>query len=287
MKDASGDWTANIAVPSFSGIAAMNPAYESFLRRTRCMVAGTEGWNARGWLLYGTQRRKLATWPDPAKPLIRFEQWDQSLFHLLITECRLSRGPTWLFRVNRDGTASEVPGHSLRLGCEYVLLHELELPPSPLLAPGGIQCAGVSAAVLRMPSNFSEVPSNLLQTLGLHLERTVQVWPAGLPPVAWDGEGELEWFATDELCLGVRSNGAPGAFSVSLNGNTVLTHFQVESDRPAFISLGKLAVGVHALHLSAVRDPTGPRTSRPSLDVSVVVREPRRWVPGGPLLTMD
>jgi hypothetical protein len=126
----SGDssWSVVIDMPDFRGIAALNAEVASFLRRTRCRLNGAPARKPAGWLLSGSRKSVLRTWPDQAKPLLEFEQPNAYLTHLLESECRLSAGPVWLFRIGADGTALEIAGHIVRPGSDYVVVTVGDLP---------------------------------------------------------------------------------------------------------------------------------------------------------------
>ncbi len=285
IRDGVDSWTATVELPSFSGLAALNARIATCLRSTRCKVTGTgSGWNPRGWLLYGNQRKRLLSWPDPLRPVVTFEEWNDTVFHLLTNECRISAGPVWLFRVNRDGTATEVVGRQVRLGADYVVLRSQPLSGFANLRPLSVSCEGIAASILRLPPDTTEEALQSLVGLGLRLERTLKVWPVGLPPVHWDGEAQLEWLSGDSLCIGLSHDSACSGISVHVDGGRNEGEFiQVQANQPAFVSLGQLSPGVHTLSVAAAypgRATERVHSSRARLTISILVRPPRRWVPG-------
>ena len=284
IRDGINSWTATIELPSFSGLAALNAQTATFLRATRCKVAGAgSSWNPKGWLLYGTQRRRLLSWPKPARPVVTFEEWDAALFHVLAAECRITNGPIWLFRIARDGTAAEVIGRQVRPGFAYILLHTKALERSPLLQSSNVSCEGVMASSLNLPAQGAETTAQEVLRIGLKLERTIRVWPVGLPPAHWDGEGQMEWFSQDCLCIGLSHDSPCDGITLHLDGRKEGEVTSVAANQPTFLNLGQLAVGSHSLSVSAVyRSQANEKvqSSRASMHLSILVRPPHRWVPG-------
>jgi len=278
-------WSAVIEIPSFAGVAGLHPELRVFLKATRCQIAGTGGtWLPAGWLLSGAQRRVLKSWPGADVPVVKFEQSNEILDHLANSETRLSPGPTWLCRIGDDGLAREITGHIVRPSRRYILLNETA-PPSdhPFLAACGLDCEGLSAAVLSLPETISSDNANWLQQLGLQVARTVRIWPAGLHARGWDGEGHSEWLTTEHPCFGIVHDHPLDAYSLRLNNGaeTLIEARQIGS--PVFIRIAPLPAGRHTLSVKARR---GYHTSAIPLSpaaegvVTLEVREPEPWVPG-------
>lgn len=285
IRNAPHSWTATLELPSFVGVASLNARFATFLRTTRCMVATTgPAWNPKGWLLYGTQRRRLISWPDPSKPVVRFEQWDEAIFHLLQADCQISQGPIWLFRVNNDGTASEVVGRHVRPGYEYILLHTTVLTYHPLLKASSVSCEGVLATEVSIPIDVSEDILSTLARIGLRLERTFRIWPVGLPATHWDGEGRIDWFTGESLCIGLAHDGSCEEIALNFDEQRESTVIAVQANPTTFLSLGQLSAGSHMLTVTATyRNPVidkGIYRVNAKATLSIFVRAPNRWIPG-------
>ena len=205
-RSGASTWSAIVDIPSFAAIAAFSLELRAFLAGTRCKIAGTgDTWLPKGWLLASARRRVLKSRPGAGAPLVRFEVPNEMLDHSVASETRLSAGPVWLCRIGRDGLAHEIAGRIIRPGRKYILLSEAAelLSRHPFLTACDVDCDGVSAAVLTMPETVPNDLSSGLEQLGLHVARTVRIWPAGLSSRGWDGEGYSEWLTTEEPCFGI------------------------------------------------------------------------------------
>lgn len=290
-----GNWTLLLELPGFKSIAALNPDVRSFLRRTRSRLNGADDPKPPGWLLSGKRRGALSAWPDPDKPLVQFERSHGIVDHILEADCRMSAGPVWLFKIGRDGTAREIAGRITRPGSEYILVTTGELPPFVDGMSGcSVAASGVNAARLAVPKTISAEYAHWLDEQGLHLARTIHVWPAGLPARGWDGEGSSEWLTTETPCFGIIHNHPIDQYVIQLNrlSTTVLDAGRV--GHPTFVRLPRLSVGTHLL---AVRAETSgaarPGAAVPAEGyVELSVREPEPWTPGvtshtGLIVTLD
>ena len=291
-----GTWSVRLEVPSFRNVAALSLDTQSFLRRTRCRLNGAEDFKPAGWLLLGNRKGALKSWPDSGKSLIQFEQSHGQIDNILETECRLSPGPVWLFRISSDGTARELAGHIVRPGYHYIVVTTAELPKlHPRLSPCRMNCTGIEAFRLQIPSEVSTEDTAWLGQLGLQVARTIRVWPAGLPGRSWDGEGSSEWLTTEAPCFGMVHDHPVNAYLLCLNGGAVMEIESGESGHPVFVRLAPLPVGKHTLTVQARRSSMlDAVASTPAADgfVELHVREPEPWIPGVPshgglIVTLD
>jgi len=280
----SGDstWSVVVDIPSFAGVARLHPELRTFLASTRCKISGaTETWLPGGWLLSNAQRRVLKSWPGVGIPLVKFERTNEILDDYLERETRVSSGQVWLFRIGVDGLAREIVGRIVRPGREYIVLGDSKLlADHPLLTQCGLECSGIGAAVLSAPATFSLSDIALLQEFGLHVARTVRVWPAGLAGRAWDGEGHSEWLTTEAPCFGMTHDHPVDAYSLRLNGGaeTLIKASQVGT--PVFARIPPLPVGTHTLSIKAIRDSKATSSTTVEGIVTLEVREPEPWIPG-------
>jgi len=284
-RSGASAWSAVVDVPSFAGIARLSPDYRTFLTSTRCKIAGTgETWLPKGWLLSNARRRVLKSWPAAGVPLVQFEMSNSMLDHLIGSETGLSAGPVWICRIGRDGLAHEIAGRIVRPGLEYILISDKEalLSRHRFLSACDLNCDGVSAAALSMPDTVSHDILSGLQQLGLHVARTIRIWPAGLSSRAWDGEGYSEWLTTEAPCFGIAHDHPVEQYGLSLNNGpeTLLKAREVGS--PLFVKLSPLPVGRHTLYIRARRSyQSSPPSSSPVEGVvTLEVREPEPWLPG-------
>ena len=291
-----GSWDVSLEIPDLSHLLLRFPQTKEILPASRCTVAGSSGRPlARGRLLHGMQRVLLARWPRSDEVLLQFEQTDPQLDFLLSTECLLRPGPNWLFRIASDGLAYECRNLRVRPGERYILVNtDGPVRSDEHTSPIDIECEGVEGALLDLPQALTVDWEESLRNLGLGQARTVEVWPAGLAPVAWDGEGYGEWLASEAPCLAILSDHPLASLIVSMDTSTDGT-FELTSVRPGepvFVEFPQLPVGVHRLHFSSRSMATGQPEQLGDLDVVVRIREerPRSQIvnPLGPLsLHMD
>lgn len=291
-----GTWSALLEIPSFRSVAALNTDVHLFLRRTRCRLNGGNDMKPAGWLLSGIRKGALRRWPDPARPLIQFERSHPALDHLLESECCLSAGPIWLFRIGSDGTAHEIIGRIVRPGSAYIVATTGEVPPAHAgMSSCKLNCEGVRSFRLAIPHDVSAEMTEWLHQIGLQVARTIRIWPAGLPGRGWDGEGRSEWLTTEAPCFGLIHDHPVDGYVVSLNGGPETVIEISDPGRVVFVRVLPLPAGMHSLAIKARRSHSldGVTTSSPAEGfVQLDVREPEPWTPGvaahpGLIVTMD
>lgn len=280
----SSGWSLVAEIPPFTAIARLHPELHAFLLKTRCKIAGSgDTWLPNAWLLSGTQRRVLTTWPGSGTPLVSFEKRNAQIEQLMSGEARLSDGPVWLFRVGADGLASEIVGKTIRPGRRYVLLSDRDIPSHhALLKPCDIDCAGICGVLISTPQTLSSNDISFLEGMGLHIARTVRIWPAGLPARAWDGEGNSEWLTTDRPCFGIAQDHVVDSYTLRLDNGAEITVKAPPLGNAAFVSLPSLAAGQHTLSVKTRRNFSSAATPSAVAEgiVTLSVRQPEPWVPG-------
>lgn len=293
LQRAEGEsWEVWLEVPDLSPLLLRFPAFHEMLANSRCIVAGATGsplWQGR--VLRGSQRVQLATWPGADQPLLRFERTSAELDYVLRTESFLRPGARWLFRVARDGRAYEMRSLSVRAGGRYILLGAAVAEQSgDHVSLVKIKCEGVRGLFIDLPDSLSEEWLNRLKALGLSQFRSISVWPVGVSPGAWDGEGNVEWLTTDTPCVAIRSDHPIDDLAVVLDHDE-LSRIQfppIPAGRRTFIELPDLPTGVHNVSFRA-RGNYG-RSIEDVGHLQVLIREPHEWVPGatsqGPFIVL-
>ena len=284
-------WRVSVEIPDLSSLSRRFPNVREVLSESRCVVAGYEGRPiARARFLYGAQKLVLSSWPEHDEVFLKFDQSHPDLEFLLRTECLLRPGPPWLFRIASDGLAYECRGLRVRPGQRYIVLTTANVPASAdVVRPADVQCHGIDGVLLDLPSGLSSRLEQVIQDLGLAQSRSIEVWPAGLAAVLWDGEGHGEWIADERPTLGVESDHPLSMIRVSLDGqpDSMLKLTGVTPGKPLFLELPPLPVGLHTIRVEATGTETRDAEDLGHLRVAMRVREARTWhhgvSPAGPL----
>lgn len=277
-------WSVHLDIPDLSHLLLKFPGAATTLTQSRSRVAGSlTGWLARGRVLTGTQVQ-LSRWPRSDEPLLEFERPAPEISYLLRTECLLRPGDSWLFRVASDGLAYELRSHNVRPGHEYVLVTLQPPSTSSSWKSVTLECEGVHGVRINVPSAVSQAQSGQLLALGLAHARTLTVWPAGISPVLWDGEGRSEWLVDDEPCVGVKSDYECGSLRMrvvdALGVECVIP--RLAAGIPTFVSMPTLPAGTYCLSIRGIVDPSVIG------ELEFSIRAPRPWASAtaakGPLL---
>lgn len=284
-------WEVSLEIPDLSHLLLHFPRAQEILAESRCVVAGAAGRPlARGRCLHGPQRVALSRWPQSDEVLLQFEQTDPQFEYLLRTECLLRPGPRWLFKIASDGLAYEARGMRVRSGERYVLVStESPIPSREHARPIEITCEGAYGALLELPDALTLEWEEALRQLGITQAKSIEVWPAGLAAVVWDGEGHGEWLASERPCVAIRSDHPIGALIVSMGSGPEMSLEVggVPPGEPVFVELPPLPVGLHKVSVAAKSGRGAEAESIGDLDVVMRIREVRPWSPGisthGPL----
>jgi hypothetical protein len=288
----TASWEVSLEIPDLSHLLLRFPRFRDVLTGSRCVVAGASGRPlARGHCLYGTKRVALSRWPRHDEVLLKFEQTDAQLEYLLRTECLLRPGPTWLFRIASDGFAYELRSLRVRAGERYIMVSaEGPIVLNGRGRPANLECEGVHAAFLELPEALTVEWEDALRRLGLGQAKSIEVWPAGLSAVVWDGEGHGEWLESERPCLAIRADHPIPALVVSIGTEPdhSLELTSVTPGDPVFVQLPRLPAGLHTVRVCTRSGAFGEAEPLGDLDVVMRIREARPWTPGvtpnGPLV---
>ncbi|MBX3207425.1 MAG: hypothetical protein KF764_20420 [Labilithrix sp.] len=283
-------WEVSLEIPDLSHLLLRFPQVRDVLTDSRCTVAGAAGRPlARGRCLHGPQRVPLSRWPRPDDVLLKFERADVQLEYLLRAECMLRPGSSWLFKVASDGLAYESRGMRVRADTKYLLVSTEPLARPSLARPVELTCQGVHAVLLDVPAALTSEWEQALKQLQVTQAKSIEVWPAGLAAVAWDGEGHGEWLASETPTLAIRSDHAMNELTIAMGDGPSLSLSLADTPpgEPIFVELPPLPVGLHKFSVAARSGSGADSEVIGDLDVVMRVREARPWSPGstahGPL----
>lgn len=279
-RTGAASWDAFVDLPTLAPLAATNDEAHQSLRSTKCALTNGGGtWFPPGWLLEGPHARRLQSWPEAGKSLVRLAQENALLEAYFAAHFALSSGPIWVCRISRDGRAIQLLGRQVRPGGDYILLHQQHLPrlAELPLTEAAINCTGIQAHRLSVPPQLSQRAIEDIKALGLSLLQTVRIWPAGTTARDWDGEGNAEWLTTEAMTLGVSSDFPVSSYSIALGSDAHITIAAPPEGSAAFICLPPLPAGEHKLRVTPVLPAGQPSRRDTEGTLNIRVRPPRPW----------
>lgn len=286
-SEGNDSWVVLLELPDFSEVLSNFPECLETLRGSRCKLRGSSGQPiARGRLLRGPQRVRLVEWPGGGKGLLQFDRPSDELDYLLTTECSLRPGPRWLFKLSTDNVAHELRAPLVRAGNSYILLCEDQPSATndPAIQEVQLDCSGITALSIDLPGSISPSLEKAIGVLELSFAGAARIWPAGLPPARWDGEGSIEWLSTETPCLGLLVDHPVESVTLQLGSESLVAQSPTPGE-PLFVELPRLSPGRHLLKVSST--PRGRTLPSEPTTFEVQIREPRPWSPGqrqaGPL----
>ena len=249
LRQSHDGWTVYIAVPSFEPLVRQFPSIREEVERLRCSIEGVPGFRARGSLMYQQGPMPLTTMPPPMLSPIAVEGASEFLSQLLVDHCRISAEP-WLLRIRETGLATQVRTNRVRPGQDYILLQGEAQGAGGLVDATVIDLLtqGVSGLRFSVPDGVDDAFLDAMRQMGLSLVSEVAVWPAGLPPSSWDGEGHAAWPAGDSPILGVRSQRQVARCVVSTS-EEVRPFPWPDAENRAFVQLTDLEIGTHRVEV--------------------------------------
>lgn len=258
LSQENDTWRVGIQMPSFAPLAAAEPEVAKYLQRTKVQLQGGMGeWHPARVLTISSKLHRMERWPVDSA-VLRFRDPFPSLEQLVRQEASLSDGPLWVCRIGNDRLAREVRSHQVRPGQRYLILaregHVFR--PHPALKPIALRCEGLTGIELTLPKHMPDDLRHALKTLGLSFAATIRIWPAGLPAVSWDGEGQSEWLSTDTPCFGIAVDHDVAAVEVTLDDMATLRIPRVGVLGPSWVQLPSLPPGQHRLVVE-VKDSVG------------------------------
>lgn len=283
IDPANSSWGAVLEVPDLSNLLLRFPATRAVLTGARCLVAGTSGRPlARGLFLHGPRRVALTRWPNSDEVLLQFDEPNPQLEYLLRADCLLPPAPVWLFRIATDGVAYPCKSLRVRPGSRYIIVRTSEpIPPSEYASPVDLHCIGTHAAMALVPAVLTSAFVEYLRLLGISVAKRIEVWPAGLSAVDWDGEGHGEWLTSQQPLLAVRADYSVDHLRISL-ADEVMSAVEVgfpTPGEPVFLELPRLPIGLHELLICPLVGGV-PEPAVGEMSVLLRVSGAKPWSPG-------
>ena len=271
-------WDVFLELPDLSYIPVRFPQFKDVFANSRCRIVSSL-LHPGNWLLYGSHRILLEKWPQSSEPLIEFDPPSTDLNNLLKNQFLLRPGPIRLFKIASDGLAYELQSTYVRAGEKYILLFENDqvIKTHPSLSKATLRCEGIKAVALNLPETLQSDLLEILKALNIHQAGTVHIWPAGLTPAKWNGEGAVEWLTTDTPCIGVCADYQVDTFYFELGLRTL----EISPDSPGspvYIEIPTLDRGSHILKVEACKGNS--ETGKELAILNIKIREPQVWIPG-------
>ena len=248
VRSHAGLWDAYISLPAHDLVALSFRHLRSELETIRCRVRGVEGRRARGSLMYEIGPLRLSEFPTGGESVLELENPTEELKELLTDSCRLPDAP-WLFRLREPGFGIERRTRGVWPSTEYILLTKSGASvESPLFESVRINTGGVDAYRFKVPKHFDDATKQSLGDLGLGVAPDLAVWPAGLVPAGWDGEGRAIWLEGEDPIIGIQSATATAECVVRTDEHRERFPWLPESGA-LFVKLTALDVGVHPISI--------------------------------------
>ena len=202
----------------------------------------------------------LTTMPPPMLSAVTVEGGSGLLSQLLVDHCRVPAEP-WLFQVTGTGLARQVRTNRVRPGQDYILLQRDAQGVGRLADATVIDLTtqGVHGLLFSVPDGVDGAFLDRMRLIGLGLVSEVAVWPAGLPPSSWDGEGHAAWPAGDTPILGIRSQREVARCVVSTSEDVIQFPWPDMENR-AFVQLTDLEIGTHQVEVVLMDADEPPQT---------------------------
>ena len=274
LKRLEDGWQLFADLPDLTPLGARLPHLYDELRKLRAKIAGVDRPVAQGRLLFPGEQR-LGALPAQGQPFIQLERGSDAVNDLIADQCRVTPGPWWVFRRRTSAHAIEVKGKFIRPGHTYFLLGQPDASPPevPWIQDLLLRLTDAHGFELTAPEQISDEHAAVLTRAGISILSGVAIRPVGLVPLAWDGEGAVEYLAGESVMLALRSERVPEKCVVIVDGGPPELIPWPAGKSQLYFAVDHLAVGVH--DVAATLLSGGVDTPVASGSVLVTIREPR------------
>lgn len=279
LKRCDGVWRAFADLPDLKPLQHTFPIIYDELRKHRAVVAGSRQVIPTGGLLFATAPVEFASWPEPTEPFLQLQRASTAVNRLIAEQCRITRGPWWVFRCPPGEAAQEVKGKFVRPGGQYCIVGASELAPPDVAwcHKAEIAVESVSAYDIQVPTALSEIDTRALVRAGLSVISDVIIRPVGVVASSWDGEGSVEWLAGEPALIAIHAEHSPPKARLRIDG----VPYHVEWPRgetELFLTLDCLDVGTHEIEVS-LGDPEDEGRKTDGILIATI-RDPQVQVEG-------
>ena len=272
-------WGVAIDFPDLSQFSAAYPKFQKILSNSHYNFSGYSGRPLPpAFLLYGSQKVPITTWPSESEPLLTFEPSVPELDYLLKSECVIKPGSSWLFKIASDGTAYQISSGQVLAGHKYIFLAKdaQSLGTDGNFPRVNIRCADIHGLLIDLPPVISLETCEALKKLGLQQAKIIRIWPSGLIPPKWDREGYAECLSTENLTIAVAADHPVSTYIIEYDSDKLVMSPE-SSELPLFLEISDLEPGSHLLKISSADDDDDSSLSSGSLEI--YARRPRIWSP--------
>lgn len=279
------EWAVRLRLPFLGPLLDVSPEIRTEIAGSRASIpADPTARLATGQLLYPDQEIELNRWPIPGEPLLRFEGLSRGLETAVLSQWAMTPGP-WLFAIRRNGVAAEIKSGRVRPGNSYLLAVFDVSGQAPLASLGlprpKVRCADILLTRLDVPQHLGSDWVKSLQAEGLAPVQELSVWPAGVLPAEWDGEGRLRWLSSDHPLVGLRADHLVQDVLLTVNQDPVAAVESIHDSEARFVPLTALGSGDHTLSVSYIANGEPVTTT-----MMIEIRDPRpsREASSGPMV---
>ena len=278
-KAANGDVLPGVSLPDVNNILLLTGTPQSFLKTTRVAFYDTpDTWiPAHSLLALSNRDRAVSKLPGANQPLFAFENASDARSIAISSQLRVQTALPWLLRRHEDGAFRQLFGKHVRPGQRYLLVnpnpisdevvHELSLRP---LTPAGDNFI----YELEIAPPLTSGQRSRLTEIGIGFSLRALVSPIGLLPRWESNSNSSVWLPNEEILLRLAADFDVTGYLVAIDGER--TFVRTDAKRDILISAGRLALGEHAIEVTAIADKSEKRSIESEI-IYVRVRAPEPW----------
>lgn len=245
LRRSLSGWGAFVDFPQLETLLAENATLADEFRSRRCIVDGAARILPPGELVRTSRPLNLKSWPSRLGPFLQVENGTRDLNHFLSETVFFPDETTAVFEVHNHGFASHRQTRRVRPGARYLVLAEaLDVPTREWIEEVPFLTHGRKAALVCVPENLAADSTSILAAIGLQLSVSLQVSPAGVVPLDWDGVSEVTWLSHDPHMLRIQSPLRLDHLVVAVDGVHQVISWR-ETDPELWLDLGTLGTGTH------------------------------------------